>query len=63
MISNFILFSFFYFLIIFSTLGYGLIFVKIFDKKNIDINYGYIGLIGVFFFNHIFVYISFLFTS
>ena len=49
MISNFILFSFFYFLIIFSTLGYGLIFVKIFDKKNIDINYGYIGLIGVFF--------------
>ena len=49
MIPNFILFLFFYFLIIFSTLGYGLIFIRIFDKKNTDINYGYIGLIGVFF--------------
>ena len=47
---NLSLFLFTYILIIFSILGYGVFFEKIFyDKSNSVSNIGYTGLIGVFF--------------
>ncbi len=59
---NLTLFLFTYILIIFSVLGYGVFFEKIFyDKSNSVSNIGYTGLIGVFFliiysyFSHFFI--------
>ena len=52
----------FYFLSIISTLGYGFIFRKIFTNKNVDLDYGYCGLIGIFFLT-IYSYISHFFIK
>ncbi len=46
---DFIIFIFFYFFAIFSTLGYGLIIEKIFKIEKYNLNIGFIGLIGVLF--------------
>ena len=46
--NNFILFFLSYFIILTSTLGYGLLFSGIFEKRN-NYNFGHIGLIGIFF--------------
>ena len=46
---DFIIFIFFYFFAIFSTLGYGLIIEKIFKIEKYNLNIGFVGLIGVLF--------------
>ena len=46
---DFVIFIFFYFFAIFSTLGYGLIIEKIFRIEKYNLNIGFIGLIGVLF--------------
>ena len=48
MYNNFILFLSSYFLILFSIIGYGAIFLRIFNNK-LKYNFGYIGLCGIFF--------------
>ena len=48
MYNNFILFLSSYFLILFSIIGYGTIFLRLFNNK-IEHNFGYIGLCGIFF--------------
>ena len=53
---------FFYFFSVISTLGYGFFFKKIFTNKNIDIDYGYCGLIGIFFLT-IYSYLSHFFLK
>ena len=55
LIENFLLVYLVYFLIIFSSIGYGKILVHYCLKK--DLNYGYYGLFGLFFLI-IFSYIS-----
>ena len=55
--SSFIILTFYYFLSIVSTFGYGLFVKKLFINENIKINYGFIGLIGIFFLT-IYSYIS-----
>ena len=45
---NFLLFFSYYFIIIFSALGYGLIFSKLINKKIHYDNLGYIGLLGIY---------------
>ncbi len=45
---NFLLFFSYYFIIIFSALGYGLIFSKLINKKIRYDNLGYIGLLGIY---------------
>ena len=52
----------FYFLSIISTLGYGFFFKKIFSDKKIDLDYGYCGLIGIFFLT-IYSYLSHFFIK
>ena len=47
--KDLIIFVFFYFLIIFSTIGYGLVVEKIFNLKKYSMNLGFIGLLGVLF--------------
>ena len=47
--SNFFLFIIGYFLILYSILGFGLFFEKIFYKLNSNENFGYTGLYGIFF--------------
>ena len=46
---NIITFFLFYFLIIFSTLGYGIFFIKKFSGKNEKFSIGFTGILGVFF--------------
>ena len=46
---NILTFFLFYFLIIFSTLGYGIFFIKKFADKNVKFSIGFAGIIGVFF--------------
>tara|TARA_Y100000590_G_scaffold328244_1_gene372748 strand:- start:3675 stop:5345 length:1671 start_codon:yes stop_codon:yes gene_type:complete len=48
MYNNFILFISYYFLILFSIIGYGITFLRFFNNK-IEANFGYIGLCGIFF--------------
>jgi len=48
MYNNFILFLSSYFLILFSIIGYGTIFLRLFNNK-IEQNFGYVGLCGIFF--------------
>ena len=48
MYNNFILFLASYFLILFSIIGYGTIFLRLFNNK-IAHNFGYVGLCGIFF--------------
>tara|TARA_B110000196_G_C21138102_1_gene662308 strand:+ start:178 stop:1863 length:1686 start_codon:yes stop_codon:yes gene_type:complete len=48
---------FFYFIILFSVIGYGLFFAKITQRTNIQKNFGYAGLLGLFFLT-IYSYIS-----
>ena len=55
--SSFIILTFYYFLSIVCTFGYGLFVKKLFVNDNIKINYGFIGLIGIFFLT-IYSYIS-----
>ncbi len=62
MSTNFIYFILFYFLIIFSTFGYGLLFNNIFKLEKYKLNYGFIGLIGIFFLI-IYSYISHYFIA
>ena len=49
MYNNFILFFLSYFLILTSVLGYGLFLLRIVEKKKEITNFGYVGLIGIFF--------------
>ena len=51
MSSNLIVFTFFYFAIITSVVGYGLLIANVANLKNSNYNKGYSGLFGVFFFN------------
>ena len=46
---DFIIFIFFYFLILFSTIGFGLVFENIFKLKVTPLSLGYIGLLGILF--------------
>ena len=59
---DFSLFTIFYFICIYSTFGYGLIFKRIFLKENTLDNYNYIGFYGIFFLI-IYSYISHFFLS
>ena len=52
----------FYFLSTISTLGYGFFFKKIFTNRNTDLDYGYCGLIGIFFLT-IYSYLSHFFIK
>ena len=52
----------FYFLSIISTLGYGFFFKKIFTNRNTYLDYGYCGLIGIFFLT-IYSYLSHFFIK
>ena len=45
---NFFILILYYFLILFSILGYGIIFLKIFEKRIICNNFGFIGLFGLY---------------
>ena len=58
----FFLLFFFSLLILFSTIGYGLIFLKIFKFENFNYNLGIIGIVGLFFLSVIASY-SHLFFS
>jgi hypothetical protein len=62
MIPNFLIFTFFYILIIFSVIGYGLFFGKLVNKESATYNLGYSGLIGIFFLI-LYSYISHFFIS
>jgi len=61
MSSNLIAFIFFYFAIITSAVGYGLLIANVANLKNAHYNKGYLGLFGVFFlifysyFSHFFI--------
>ena len=61
MSSNLIVFTFFYFAIITSVVGYGLLIANVANLKNSNYNKGYSGLFGVFFlifysyFSHFFI--------
>jgi len=61
MSSNFIVFIFFYFAIISSAVGYGLLIANVANLKNAHYSKGYLGLFGVFFlifysyFSHFFI--------
>ena len=61
MSSNLIAFTFFYFAIITSVVGYGLLIANVANLKNSNYNKGYLGLFGVFFlifysyFSHFFI--------
>ena len=61
MLSNLITFTFFYFVIITSAVGYGLLIASVANLKNTHYNKGYLGLFGVFFlifysyFSHFFI--------
>ena len=61
MSSNLIVFTFFYFAIITSVVGYGLLITNVANLKNSNYNKGYSGLFGVFFlifysyFSHFFI--------
>jgi len=46
--SNFLVLVSYYFLILLSILGYGTFFLKIFEKKIISDNFGYVGLFGLY---------------
>ena len=46
--SNFLVLISYYFLILLSILGYGTFFLKIFEKKMISDNFGYVGLFGLY---------------
>ena len=48
MFNNLTVFISSYFLIIFSILGYGLCFLKIFKNTDEEPNFGYAGLAGIF---------------
>jgi len=62
MSSNIYTFILFYFLILFSTLGYGLAFVYSINNKKIGYNLGYVGLFGIFILI-LYSYLSNLFLS
>ena len=47
--NNLIIFFLAYFIILYSVVGFGLIFERIFFKKNFKDNFGYVGLYGIFF--------------
>jgi len=46
--SNFLVLISYYFLILLSILGYGIFFLRIFEKKLITDNFGYVGLFGLY---------------
>ena len=50
MMFNILILIFYYFLILVSILGYGSFFLKIFEKKLIINNFGYVGLFGLYVF-------------
>ena len=45
---NFLILIFYYFIILISVLGYGFFFLKVFEKKLVSNNFGYVGLFGVY---------------
>ena len=49
MISNFLIIFTFYYLVLFSVVGFGNCFLKIFFNKEKNLNFGYQGLFGIFF--------------
>ena len=58
---SFILFFLSYFIILTSILGYGLLFYRLFKRIN-NYNFGYLGLIGIFFLT-LYSYLSNIFFS
>ena len=62
MISNFLLIFTLYYLVLFSVVGFGNCFSKIFFSKEKNLNFGYQGLFGIFFLI-IYSYISSLFYA
>ena len=60
---NFFIFFAYYFIILFSIIGYGY-FLLSFEKNNKNyLNFGYIGIVGLFFFNNIFLLKQYLYFS
>ena len=57
---NFIILFLYLFIIIIAVIGYGLIFYKFIDKKKKLNNFGYLGLLGLFFLT-LYSYVSHLF--
>ena len=45
---NFLILIFYYFVILISVLGYGSFFLKVFEKKLVSNNFGYVGLFGIY---------------
>ena len=45
---NFLILIFYYFVILISVLGYGFFFLKVFEKKLVSNNFGYVGLFGIY---------------
>ncbi len=62
MSSNLAIFIFSYIFILFSTIGYGFLISKIFNRYNISSNLGYLGLTGLFFLG-IYSYLSSIFLK
>ena len=62
MISNLLIFTSFYILIVFSVIGYGLFFGKLINTESSTYNLGYSGLLGIFFLI-LYSYISHFFIS
>ncbi len=60
--QNLFLFVLIYFIILYSTLGFGLFFERIFYKKNYSDNFGYAGLYGIFFLILYSYFSNFIFT-
>ena len=58
---NFIIIIF-YFLITASTLGYGYLTKNLLISKNINLDYGSIGLAGFFFFNFLLIFFTFFYS-
>ena len=59
---NFLLFTIFYFVCIYSVIGYGLIFKKLFLNESYKNDYDYLGFYGIFILI-IYSYISHFFAS
>ncbi len=56
MSNGFLILSIWYLIIPSSILGYGICFKKIIFKNKEHFNIGYLGIIGIFFFNYLFIF-------
>ena len=59
---NFIIIILYYFLIIASTLGFGYLTKNLLIGKNINLDYGFTGLAGIFFFNFLLLPFTFFYS-